>query len=158
MSDPLRFGPECIHDRHMKTKTVLAFAIAPLVIPLIFVLCDLLVPGLLSAGTPLPAAYRASEGFRIGLIAMGVGYVVTLIGAVPIHFSFVRRRWTSWWRYVCLGVFLGITPWLVYGLTLLWGTGPGASYPVFGLSVLIGLGATCGASAATIFWAITVKQ
>ena len=142
----------------MKTKTVVAFAIAPLVIPIIFVLCDLLVPGLLSAGAPLPAAYRANEGLRIGLIAMGIGYVVTLIGAVPIHFLFVRRGWTSWWRYVFLGVFLGITPWLIYGWTLLWGSGPGARYPFFALSVLIGLGATCGASAATVFWAITVKQ
>jgi hypothetical protein len=142
----------------MNIKTILAFATAPFVIPLVFVACDVLAPNLLSAGAPLPLHYRLTEGIRIGFIAMGVGYVVMLAGAVPMHFSFVRRRWVSWWMYALLGVFLGTIPWLFYALMLLWGLGPGSSYPIHALGILIGLGAACGTLAATVFWLMAVKQ
>jgi len=142
----------------MTIKTVAGFVIAPVVIPLVFVVCDLLVPGVISAGAPLPVSGRLREGFGVGMIGMVLGYVVTLLGAVPMHVLFVRRGWTRWWMYAALGAILGIAPWLIYGWVRLWGQGPGAHYPVQALAVLMGLGAACGVPAATLFWAIAVRR
>jgi hypothetical protein len=142
----------------MSVRTITGFIIAPLAIPLVLLVCNVLAPSLFTIGPRSSFSYLLQQGLRIGIIGLAFGYCVTAVGAAPLHLYFTRRGWTRWWMYVLLGAILGCAPWLIFGILRLLDYHPGTTYPAEAFAVLIGLGIACGAPAAGLFWIIAVRR
>src|SRR6185436_1950051 len=101
-------------------RTVIAFVIAPLVIPfalaLVYLVCDLV---------HLPGFEAESYGGIVNGVsvtsafAVPIGYLVTLMGAVPAFFIFRRKGWFQLRHYLVLGIILGAMPFAAYDLYIL---------------------------------------
>jgi hypothetical protein len=139
-------------------RAIIGFFVAPLVIlPMIFILVLL--------GAPLPLTlvgehslgFRLREGLGIAALALLVGYFVTLVAAVPMHIQFVRRGWKRSWMYGALGALLGVTPWLIYAVTIYLSDLSTRDLPPHVVATFIGLSVACGVPAALLFWLIAVK-
>jgi hypothetical protein len=83
----------------MDIRAIVGVVTAPLIIPLVMaVIWIVLVPYLpvTAVGPQLRSmSDRFREGFGIGVFAMVVGYVVTVLGAVAAHLWLVRRGYKA---------------------------------------------------------------
>jgi hypothetical protein len=143
----------------MNIRAIAGVIAAPLVIPLVMaVIWVTLVPYLpvTAVGPQLRSmSDRFGEGFGIGVFAMVVGYVVTLLGAVPAHLWFVQRGYNRWWMYVALGACLGIATLSIFAFPqFIWDP---FARPLAPLIFLTGLVVACGVSTALLFWLIAVR-
>jgi hypothetical protein len=145
----------------LNIRVIVGIVAAPLVIPLVMaVIWVVLVPHLpVTMVGPqygwMAAAYRMREGFGIGVFAAIVGYVVTVLGAVPAHLWLVRRGYKRWWMYVTLGACLGIATLSIFAFPQFFGN---PVPPLAPLVFLIGLVVACATSTALLFWLIAVRS
>ena len=146
----------------MNIRAIVGVVAAPLVIPLVMaVIWVTLVPYLPVTAVGQQYQYgsmvtdRLHEGLGIGVFAMVVCYVVTLLGAVPAHVWLVRRGYSRWWMYVALGACLGIATLSIFAFPqFIWDP---FARPLAPLIFLAGLVAACGVSTALLFWLIAVR-
>ena len=140
-------------------RTIIGFGLAPLMIPLVMVACALLrVPLPLTVVGEQSLQFSASEGLGLGKIALLLGYIVTLVGAVPAHLQFMRRGWTRSWMYGALGALLGTIPWLIYAAMAYLSDLSTRDFPLHVLASFVVLGVACGVPAALLFWLIAVRS
>jgi hypothetical protein len=144
----------------MNIRAIVGIVAAPLVIPVVMaVIWVVLVPYLpvtaVGAQYGSRATDRLHEGFGIGVFAAIVGYVVTVLGAVPAHLWLVRRGYKRWWMYVTLGACLGIATLSIFAFPQFFGN---PVPPLAPLVFLIGLVVACATSTALLFWLIAVRS
>jgi hypothetical protein len=111
-------------------RPLLAFLLAPLVPPLLYL-----------------AATSAFGGFRSAELALYIAqyaYLAALVGGLPVHVTLSRLGWTTLHDYMVFGVPLGALSVLVT-----------EQAPIeFTAMLQGGMAALCGAIAAGIFWLI----
>ena len=115
-------------------RILLAFALAPLTVPLLFGLQDAVVFFLTGA---MEHHWRRPLG-----IALFAGYPVELVLGLPTFLLLRRFAWLRWWQFALCGALIGVLPgipWLLEG----WGG-------------ILALGTTAGAVTALAFWAVAV--
>src|SRR5689334_10024005 len=98
-------------------RSITGFLIAPLVIPAVMVVGFFIFNHL--GVTEIIPAHTFQESVIWGIFVMCIGYVLTLIAAVPGHIWFLRRGWHDWWMYALLGAAIGSAPFLWKALDLL---------------------------------------
>lgn len=111
-------------------RPLLAFLLAPLVLPLLYL-----------------AAASAFGGYRSGDLALYIAqyaYLAALLGGLPAHITLSRLGWVTLHDYSVFGVLLGVAAALV------------TERPPLDFSVVIeaGLSALAGAIAGGVFWLI----
>jgi hypothetical protein len=85
-------------------RVIIAFAVAPAVIPLVVVAIGLV------EGVPVP------ESLLLGLIYAAFRYGAALVFGVPSFRVFSRRGWVRLWQYVVVGALIGLVMLLLIGV------------------------------------------
>ena len=57
----------------MNVRTITGFIIAPLAVPLVLLVCNVLAPSLFTIGPPSSFPYLLEQGLRIGIIGLAFG-------------------------------------------------------------------------------------
>lgn len=112
------------------SRTLLAFLLAPLVPPLLYLAAAALFGGYLS--------------LQLAVLIGELAYVAALIGGVPLHITLRNLGWVSLHDYMVFGLLLGALAVLVSERAPL----------EFAVLLQAGFSAICGMMAALVFWLI----
>ncbi len=85
----------------MDRRVILAFAVAPAVVPLAVIVWA------------LATGEHARESVVLGSIYGAFTYGAAVFLGVPSYRVFSRNRWTRWWQYASLGAAIGLAVLLV---------------------------------------------
>lgn len=124
-------------NRSTRGRTILAFAIAPAVVPAIV------------AGLALAEGIHLRESLVVASVYGAFTYGAALLLGAPAFAALSRRGWTLWWHYAILGAVIGVL--VLLGLSvaddrLLW------DWRI--LLVFLGVGVLT----AMTFWLIAVRE
>jgi hypothetical protein len=85
----------------MERRVIVAFAVAPAVVPLAMV------------AWALSTGVRAPESIVLGSIYAAFTYGAAVLLGAPSFALFQRRGWTRWWQYTIAGAAIGLAVLLV---------------------------------------------
>ena len=117
-------------------RVLLAFVLAPLTVPLLFGLQDVVVFFFTGA---MEHHWRRPLG-----IALFAGYPVELVLGLPTLMLFRRFGWIRWWQFALAGAVIGALP--------------GIPWLLEGQGGILALGAIAGTVTALVFWAVAVPR
>ena len=154
------------------------FLVSPMIIPftiwVVYSLCYLVhVPGFAAYDYSTVRGWASTMSF----IAVVIGYLITIVFAVPGFVLFRRRGWSKGRHYLTLGACLGALPFVAYDVyalafDLICTVSMGWRHSFFGIAPTflrvvhqlpvatgwLGLGASCGISVSMLFWLIAVRD
>jgi hypothetical protein len=120
----------------MERRVILAFALAPAVVPLAV------------AAWALATGVRAPESLVLASIYGAFTYGTAVALGLPFYRLSVRKGWTRWWQYAVAGGVIGLAPLLVISFAAL-------ALPTDGRPALVFVGV--GVLSATVFWLIALR-
>jgi hypothetical protein len=121
----------------MERRVLLAFAVAPAVVPLV---------GIVSA---LASGIHMRESLLIGAIYAVFTYGAALALGVPVFQILSRHGWSAWWHYVIAGALIGVAVLLPF--LAIWGR-----LALQGPATLMFMGV--GVLSATVFWIVGIRS